>query len=110
PHPTTFSRILGWAVSVEQLQESFTRFLLSTVEGGLSVEMPIDAKTLRGTIPPGKTQGVHLLADYLPQQGIVLFKVEVECKENEIVAAPRVLKSVNLKGKIVTGDAMFGQK
>jgi predicted transposase YbfD/YdcC len=110
PHPTTFSRILGWAVSVEQLQESFTQFLLSTAEGGLSVEMPIDGKTLRGTIPPGKTQGVHLLAAYLPQEGIVLMQVEVGCKENEIVAAPRVLKSVDLKGKVVTGDAIFAQR
>jgi predicted transposase YbfD/YdcC len=110
PHPTTFSRILGWAVSVEQLQESFTQFLLSTVQGGLPLQMPLDGKTLRGTIPPGKTQGVHLLAAYLPAEGIVLCQVEVESKENEIVAAPRVLKSVDLKGKIVTGDAMFAQR
>ncbi len=110
PHPTTYTRILGRAVSVEQLQESFTQFLLSTVEGGLSVEMPLDGKTLRGTIPPGKTQGVHLLAAYLPSEGIVLFQVEVGSKENEIVAAPRVLKGVDLKGKIVTGDAMFAQR
>jgi predicted transposase YbfD/YdcC len=110
PHPTTFSRILGRAVDAEELQESFTRFLLSTVEGGLSVEMPLDGKTLRGTIPPGKTQGVHLLAAYLPAEGIVLCQVEVGCKENEIVAAPRVLKGVDLQGKIVTGDAMFAQK
>src|SRR5215210_9391707 len=85
PHPTTFSRVLGRAVDVEELQQAVTQFLLSTVEGGLSVEMPIDGKTLRGTIPPGKTQGVHLLAAYLPKQGIVLFQVEVGCKENEIV-------------------------
>jgi predicted transposase YbfD/YdcC len=110
PHPTTFSRILGWAVSVEQLQEVFAEFLLSSAEGGLSVEMPMDGKTLRGTIPPGKTQGLHLLAAYLPAEGIVLFQVEVESKENEIVAAPRVLKSIDLKGKIVTGDAMFAQR
>lgn len=110
PHPTTYTRILGRAVSVEQLQESFTQFLLSTVEGGLSVEMPLDGKSLRGTIPPGKTQGVHLLAAYLPSEGIVLFQVEVGSKENEIVAAPRVLKGVDLKGKIVTGDAMFAQR
>jgi predicted transposase YbfD/YdcC len=110
PHPTTFSRILGWAVSVEELQEAFSQFLLSTVEGGLSVEMPLDGKTLRGTIPPGKTQGLHLLAAFLPCEGIVLFQVEVESKENEIVAAPRVLKCVDLKGKVVTGDAMFAQR
>jgi predicted transposase YbfD/YdcC len=72
--------------------------------------MPLDGKTLRGTIPPGKTQGVHLLAAYLPSEGIVLFQVEVGSKGNEIVAAPRVLKSVDLKGKIVTGDAMFAQR
>lgn len=110
PHPTTYTRILGRAVSVEQLQESFTQFLLSTVEGGLSVEMPLDGKSLRGTIPPGKTRGVHLLAAYLPSEGIVLFQVEVGSKENEIVAAPRLLKGVDLKGKIVTGDAMFAQR
>jgi predicted transposase YbfD/YdcC len=110
PHPTTFSRILAWAVDVEELQESFSQFLLSTLEGGLFVEMPIDGKTLRGTIPQGKTQGLHLLAAFLPSQGIVLFQVEVESKENEIVAAPRVLKSVDLRGKIVTGDAMFAQR
>ena len=110
PHPTTFSRILARAVDVEELQRAVTEFLLSTVEGGLSVEMPIDGKTLRGTIPPGQTQGIHLLAAYLPKQGIVLFQVEVGSKENEIVAAPRLLKSVDLKGKIVTGDAMFAQR
>ena len=110
PHPTTFSRIVGRAVDVEQLQQAVSKFLLSVVEGGLSVEMPIDGKTLRGTIPPGKTQGVHLLAAYLPAEGIVLFQVEVGCKENEITAAPRVLKSVDLQGKIVTGDAMFAQR
>lgn len=110
PHATTFSRIIGRAVDVEELQQAVSKFLLSVVVGGLSIEMPIDGKTLRGTIPPGKTQGVHLLAAYLPAEGIVLFQVEVASKENEIVAAPRVLKSVDLKGKIVTGDAMFAQR
>ena len=39
-----------------------------------------------------------------------MLQVEVNGKENEIVAAPRVLKSVDLQGKIVTGDAMFAQR
>jgi predicted transposase YbfD/YdcC len=110
PHASTFSRILGQAVEIVELQQAVTQFLLSTVESGVSVELPIDGKTLRGTIPPGKRQGVHLLAAYLPYEGIVLMQVEVGCKENEIVAAPKVLKSLDLKGKIVTGDAMFAQR
>jgi predicted transposase YbfD/YdcC len=34
----------------------------------------------------------------------------VETKENEITAAPRVLKQVKLAGKIVTGDALHTQR
>jgi predicted transposase YbfD/YdcC len=40
----------------------------------------------------------------------VLLQVEVDRKENEIVAALRVLKMLDLRGKIVTGDAMFAQR
>jgi predicted transposase YbfD/YdcC len=36
--------------------------------------------------------------------------VEVGSKDNEITAAPRLLKSVDLRGKILTGDAMFAQR
>jgi predicted transposase YbfD/YdcC len=37
-------------------------------------------------------------------------QVAVECRENEIVAAPRVLKMLDLQGKIVTGDALLTQR
>lgn len=110
PHATTFSRILAQGVEVDQLQQVVTEFLLSSTQGSLSVELPIDGKTLRGTIPSGCTQGIHNLAAYLPSEGIVLCQVEVGSKENEIVAAPRVLKSIDLRGKVVTGDAMFAQR
>jgi hypothetical protein len=57
----------------------------------------IDGKTMRGTIPKGSTQGVHLLAAYLPEEGIVLKQVEVGSKENEISAAPELIKGLDLK-------------
>jgi predicted transposase YbfD/YdcC len=53
---------------------------------------------------------VHLLAAYLPEEGIVLMQLEVGSKENEIVAAPKLLKCLDLRGKIITGDAMFAQR
>ncbi|MGA9770087.1 MAG: ISAs1 family transposase [Blastocatellia bacterium] len=36
--------------------------------------------------------------------------MEVGSKENEVVVAPRLLKSIDLQGKVVTGDAMFAQR
>jgi predicted transposase YbfD/YdcC len=110
PHPITYSRILGKAVDVAELQRVVTLFLLSSSKAGQSLEINLDGKTVRGTIRSGQTQGLHLLAAYLPDEGIVLCQMEVGSKENEIVAAPRLLKSIDLKGKVVTGDAMFTQR
>jgi predicted transposase YbfD/YdcC len=53
---------------------------------------------------------VHLLAAYLPGEGLALMQVEVDSRENEIVAAPRVLNMLDLRGKIVTGDALLTQR
>jgi predicted transposase YbfD/YdcC len=77
---------------------------------GKGILIAIDGKTLRGTIPTGETQGVHLLAAYLPREGVVLMQVDVDGKENEIVAAPRLLSALDLRGKIVRGDAMLTQR
>jgi len=110
PHPITYSRILGKAVSAQQLQQLVTLFLVSGTGAGQSVEINLDGKALRGTIRAGQTQGRHLLAAYQPDAGVVLMQMEVGDKENEIVAAPRLLKSIDLRGKVVTGDAMFAQR
>ena len=55
-------------------------------------------------------RGLHLLAAYLPDEGIVLMQVAVAGHTNEITAAPHVLKMLNLQGKIVTGDALLAQR
>lgn len=110
PHPTTYARILGNAVDVAQLQQACAAFLLAASTVADAVEINLDGKLLKGTIPAGRTTGLHLLAAYLPDAGVVLMQMAVDSKENEIVAAPRLLKAVDLQGKIVTGDAMFAQR
>lgn len=70
----------------------------------------IDGKTLRGTIPSGACQGVHLVAAYLPDLGFVLAQVEVEKKANELRAVPTLLAQLDLHGMVVTGDALYAQR
>jgi len=70
----------------------------------------IDGKTLRGTIPLGSTQGVHLVAAYMPRIGVVLAQLEVQEKANELTVTPRLLAQLDLRGVVVTGDAMFAQR
>jgi predicted transposase YbfD/YdcC len=110
PHHNTYRRVLKDAVVVEELELVAQRFLGTLPTHGTPVQICLDGKTVRGTIAFGETRGLHLLAAYLPGAGVVLCQVAVDTKTNEIGAAPRVLKMLDLQGKIVTGDAMFAQR
>jgi predicted transposase YbfD/YdcC len=110
PCVNTYRTILGQIIDIEDFERVVREFFATQPHAGQSIVIALDGKTLRGTISAGQTQGRHLLAAYLPAEGWVLFQVEVANKENEISAAPRLLKSLDLRGKIITGDAMFAQR
>ena len=108
PHAVTYRRILGQAIDVDEFEQVLGTFFKRCQAKTEQLEM--DGKTLRGTIEAGHTRGVHLLAVYGVEAGIVLNQVNVLSKENEISAAPKVLVGVDLTGKVVTGDAMLTQR
>lgn len=115
PHQSTWSRVFGQAVDVAELEATLSAFFraqhaTAEVPARGSIILAIDGKAIRGTIPAGQTRGVHLLAAYLPEHGVTLAQVAVERKENEIVAAPILLKHLDLTGVVVTGDAMHAQR
>jgi predicted transposase YbfD/YdcC len=110
PSNKTIQRLTDTSLEDKNLQVTARRYLHRTYGGQQSILVTIDGKTLRGTIPKGKTRGVHLLAAYLPEESVVLLQVEVKQKENEIVAAPILLQQLDLKGRVVSGDALFTQR
>jgi predicted transposase YbfD/YdcC len=76
---------------------------------GKQVVVAIDGKVLQGTLNE-KQEGVYLLAAYLPGEGIVLMEVAIKGMGQEVEAAPRVLKSIDLRDKVVMGDALHTQR
>jgi predicted transposase YbfD/YdcC len=110
PCANTYKNILAKAISIEELEWVVREFFAALPKAGQSIVISLDGKTLRGTIAAGQSRGQHLLAAYLPAEGWVLFQIEVDRHENEIAAAPTLLKCLDLRGKIVTGDAMFAQR
>jgi predicted transposase YbfD/YdcC len=110
PHGSTFGRLLAFAVEVDEFEKIVRDFFAQLPQAGKSILIHLDGKKLRGTIPAGHTQGIHLLAAFLPDEGWVVLQIEVSSGENEISAAPRLLKALDLRGKIVTGDAMLAQR
>jgi predicted transposase YbfD/YdcC len=110
PHATTYSRVLNKAIDIDEFEQVTREFFGDQPGSGQSMLLNLDGKTMRATIPEGKTRGVHLLAAYLPEEGWVAFQVEVGSHENEIPAAVRVVKQLDLRGKVVTGDALLAQR
>lgn len=114
PHYSTWSRVLGHAVEPAEVEHLIGQFFVTAQSDAEpqrgSIQLALDGKTLRGTIPLGATRGVHLLAAYLPNQGVVLAQMRVDEKSNEITHAPKLLRQVDLRGVVVSGDAMFDQR
>lgn len=69
----------------------------------------LDGKTLRGSTGV-QLPGVHLLAAYAHDAGIVLRQVPVDSKTNEHKAALEMVDLIPIRGRLVTGDAMFCQR
>jgi predicted transposase YbfD/YdcC len=71
----------------------------------------VDGKTLRRSHDRshGKS-AIHMVNAWAVHHGLVLGQVKTEAKSNEITAIPELLKLLDLKGSVVTIDAMGCQK
>lgn len=111
PHHSTYRRILERVLNGEELERTLSEFVRQLPRAGQPVVIAIDGKTLRGTITREDPFGLHLLAAYLPGEGLVLMQLVVEKdKENEIVVAPQLLACLDLRNTVVVGDAMQTQR
>lgn len=114
PHPTTWSRVLGFGVAAAAIDAAVAPLLQPTpapeVAPRASQQVALDGKTLRGTIPTRTGQGVHLVSAYHVTQQRTLQQVAVPRKANELTVAPTLLTGCPLAGGIITGDAMYAQR
>lgn len=109
PHHSTFRRILADVVNVEEIEKMSSDFLSGKKFFGKQVLVAIDGKVLRGTLDD-QQNGTYLLAAYLPSEGIVLMEVAIEGKGSEIPAAPKMLRNIDLRDKVIMGDALHTQR
>ena len=94
--------------------ESFKTCFISWVKSLKLVDnevIAIDGKTLRHSFDKGKCQSaIHMVSAFAAKTGIVLGQEKVDDKSNEITAIPKLLDLLDIKGAIITIDAMGTQK
>jgi hypothetical protein len=96
---------LSELIAVREFEQVLASYLTGERHFGRQVVVAIDGKFLQGTVCDEKP-GLHLLAAYLPAEGLVLMEMQVESHENEIPVAPKLLQCIDLRDKVVIGDAL----
>jgi hypothetical protein len=71
--------------------------------------LALDGKALRG-IHGDLVPGVHLVAAYAHETGVVLAQLAAPGKGHELAAAATLLETVPLAGRVVTADALRTQR
>jgi len=110
PSHDTISRVFA-ALDSAVFQQCFIRWMNSLVPNLAGQTVAIDGKTARGSHQRrcGK-QAIHLVSAFVCGHGLTLGQVKTQEKSNEITAIPELVEALELKGSIVTVDAMGCQK
>jgi predicted transposase YbfD/YdcC len=110
PSHDTLGRIFA-VLCPEVFERSFRAWVASVREVCGEDVIAIDGKSLRRSHNRKKGLGpLHMVSAWSTANGLVLAQQATEAKSNEITAIPKVLEVLELKGCIVTLDAMGCQK
>ena len=105
PSEATLSRVFR-DIDVTVLEQLIRTWIQARLGGRSFEHIAIDGKAVKGSRQQD-LPAVHLLAAYASEMGAVLAQLRVDAKTNEHKAALELLGILPLKGKVVTGDAMF---
>jgi predicted transposase YbfD/YdcC len=98
-------------IDPEELNKSFTNFIEDIRQAlrGNQLEnlelVSIDGKTSKGTARTG-IKALHIVSAWSSSLQLLLGQVKTDEKSNEITAIPKLLEIIDLKGKVITIDAM----
>jgi predicted transposase YbfD/YdcC len=110
PSHDTFGRVLA-RLNPKAFQQCFLDWVRAVAQITDQEIVPIDGKTLRRS--HDKTNGqraIELVSAWTRANRLMLGQIKVAADSNEITAVPQLLRLLELKGCIVTLDALHCQK
>lgn len=110
PSHDTFGRVFA-RIDPEQFRTAFGEAVATLAKDVRVKTIAVDGKTARRSHDRGKGRSaLHVVSAWASENQTVLGQVATEEKSNEITAIPLLLRALDLKGAIVTLDAMGCQK
>jgi len=105
PSHDTFNRVFS-ALNPEEFEHCFVEWVKDVARLSEGEVVSIDGKIVRGSWGGDGHSAIHLVSAWAGANQLVLGQVKTEEKSNEITAIPRLLEELELKGYLVTIDAM----
>jgi predicted transposase YbfD/YdcC len=109
PSHDTFGRVFS-QINPEEFQASFKAWVQAVHQITQGQVIGVDGKQLRGSHDRGTGQAaLYMVSAWAEQNHLVLGQRQVDKKSNEITAIPALLRLLDIKGCIVTIDAIGTQ-
>jgi predicted transposase YbfD/YdcC len=109
PSHDTFGRVFS-LLEPNQFQCAFQGWV-AAIQGRVRGVVAIDGKTARRSHDHAKgKQAIHVVSAWAHDASLALGQVTVDEKSNEITAIPELVRQLDLKGCLVTIDAMGCQR
>lgn len=106
PSHDTFGRVFSLLSPVE-VAARFARWVQGVAQVLTGERIAIDGKTLRRSHDAASEKSaIHMVSAWAGRANLVLGQLKTEEKSNEITAIPELLKMLELKGCLVTMDAI----
>jgi predicted transposase YbfD/YdcC len=110
PSHDTFGRVFA-RLKPGQFQQCFLSWVRAVADVSGNEIVPIDGKKLRRSHDRSSGQrAIELVSAWARANRLMLGQVKVSGESNEITAVPQLLRLLELKGCIVTVDALLCQK
>lgn len=110
PVHDTIARVIN-LITPKRLQSCFSAWMKDCHDVTQGDVIAIDGKTLRGTYDKDKRKAaIHMVSAFSAANQLVLGQVKTAEKSNEIKAIPELLKLLEIRGCLVTIDAMGCQR
>lgn len=110
PSHDTFNRVFSM-INPTEFQACFVSWIRSVAQITDGEVIPIDGKKLRRSYDSkSNTAAIHMVSAWAGSNRLILGQVKTDEKSNEITAIPELLRVLDIRGCIVTIDAMGCQK
>ena len=110
PSHDTYGRFFA-LLNPKEFDKCFLSWVRSIYKKSQGEVIALDGKTVRRSHDrTNAKEALHLVHAWSSENHMLLGQVETDTKSNEITAIPKLLKMLDLKGCIVTIDAMGCQK